>query len=820
MPAGGKNLETPLPQPQVIHLERNQLKARTFLMGNEGGFVLLLPVELNSSQRNLLSSKWFGASEFGRRYIEAVSVSLVHAGKRIALCRTNQVAFDQHLHEAIRTFEVDGVVVRQRFFVPNHRSAVVVTLECDRPAQFVIEPQFDMRYYQTFSEDFSGYRASVVDDPRGSSELKVSNRIEGPRKEIGELRFYCSVRSTGSPLDIELIPPNERLCERTYLKDERREKLIHKAYSETHDRSPDEAPIWDSYSNTVYAPAIITASAPVTLVFACDEDETAAESEGREVAAQIPDLYRRKDEASLDLVEQGMLRTGSAEIDLAYVHVLTRFNAALVARDVNVRTSGHQIEHWTAIFAGDKYFLDAWKRDENISLEALLHTNAFETARAILDNTWQQQDPRTGRLPQIIQLGQPLVYFCSDGTPWALRRLMQYTRLSGDTTLLEEKYPMVERFFCASLDFVQRGLLPSGAIVDRNFLWETWEDTPYTPRDGFPVEIELLWLTALADFIPVVNAHNPQLARKLEETLQIGRASFELFYLDGYLADSIDYNWKPRELLTPNGFVAFDLGYPLPAELARDMVKLGREQLAGSVGVKSLAPRDWFKVLSHDFLSDPHNVHNGNMASVGIYNYHRGIEWLWLNQFMVEGELQCGSTDIGFHSYVAGQVRSALHKSGVAGLDELNDLHGPLGADFQAWSMSSFIACLHNFAGITVDAQSRAVKVRPSVPSAWPELVCRSRVGSTHFDLRATNRRDGSQRVVVEPLDDIPPDYCLEVGVRLPDSYPTMSATVNGKTVSAADLDLRRTWPDQKPTEAWITLPWTEAVTVEFEGGG
>jgi len=62
-------------------------------------------------------------------------------------------------------------------------------------------------------------------------------------------------------------------------------------------------------------------------------------------------------------------------------------------------------------------------------------------------------------------------------------QLRVFSAQSADAGLLQAKMPMVERFFAASLAFVQRGLLPSGGIIDHAYLWETWEDTPFTPRD-------------------------------------------------------------------------------------------------------------------------------------------------------------------------------------------------------------------------------------------------------------------------------------------------------------------------------------------------
>ncbi len=809
-------MESPPPLDRAIHLERKQMVGRTFLLGNEGGFVLLLPVELNTLERNLLPMKWFGASEFGRKYLEANRVWMVRDGETTLLNRSNQVACDQDLDEVVRRFEVDGVEVRQRFFVPNRLASIVMTLEADRPASFVIEPQFDMRQYASFSTVFDGYRIQQHMDG-GDKVLSVTNRISAPNEHAAEMTFACTIRNASGPLEIELLPEDKRLVKHVYLKDEHREKLIHKAYMEIHELSPDEAPIWDMYQNTVYVPVHLKAEAPVTLVHSFHEKQDEAERVGRSVSKNVSELFRQNEEEAIERVGQGLLQTGDRRTDLAYNQILSRFNGTLVARDINVQAGEHKAQHLSAIFAGDKYFLDPWKRDENISLEALLLTNDFETMRAILDNTWQHQDPKTGRLPQIIQLGQPLVYFCSDGTPWALHRLWQYTAVSGDTTLLDEKYPMIEHYFGASVERTERGLLPSGAVIDRNFLWETWQDTQFTPRDGFPIEIEMLWLTAIREYLPTIRERNADLADRLEETLQMGMKTFELFQLDnGYLADSIDYNWQPRRLLTPNPYLAFMLDFPIPLDFALRMIRLGREQLAGRVGVKSLASCDWWKVLSHQFLANPKNIQGSNMASVGIYNYHRGIEWLWLNQFLLAGELMLGDTDVGYRTYVNGLVREALEKSGMAGLDELHDLHGPLGADFQAWSMAGFISCLHQFSGIDVDAASRTVSVRPSIPKVWPEVVCRRRVDNCWFEIRA--RGDGKQQSIdIAAAEGAPSGYRLEVGARVPKDMVASAIRINGSPLGRDSWEIKRILGSSSHLEVWTQLAFPERTAIEFD---
>ncbi|MGH2449098.1 MAG: amylo-alpha-1,6-glucosidase [Chloroflexota bacterium] len=795
-----------------VELVGHAMAGRTFLLGNEGGFVLYLPTEQNVHDRTLLPVKWFGVSEFGRKYFEANLVWAVVHGERHKLDRSNQVSFEVYLDWAVRTFRIGEVTIVQSFFVPSRLDAFIMKLESDHEVGLIIEPEFDMRYYQAFNPNILGYQAEVNEPGR----LWVTNRVEGP-PNVGRLDFSAQIEALEGQISVELLPEKDRARLKTYLQDERRAKLIEKAYVETHVEAPDEAPIWDTYSTTIYAPARITGSTPLTLAHTFDDSLSGAEAVAEEMRGNLDALEASKREETRQRLFDGRLETARPEINTAYSQILIRFGNALVARDVTIKDGKQSIQHWSAIFAGDKYFLDAWKRDENISLIALLDTDEYGTVRTILDETWRFQDKRTGRLPHIIRLGEPLVYFSSDGTLWALRRLYQYTRQSGDTSLLNEKYGMVEHFFEASLGFTKRGLLPSGGIISKDYLWETWEDTPYTPRDGYPVEIELLWLTALENFLPEISARNSKLAARLTETLEEGRETFKLFYLDGYLADSLTYGWEQRPELTPNGYVAFGLRYPLPAELMHGMVLLGRSQLAGRRGVRSLAPRDWAKVLSPEFLADAHNIHHMSMTSVGIYNYHRGIEWLWLNQFFVEGELLCGNTDLAYWTYVAGQTYAALHESGVGGLGELYDSRGPLGADYQAWSMAGYVNSLHAFSGVQIDAIDSTLDIRPSTPKDWQFQDIRRRAGDVCFNLHHSFQGN-TQTIEVYPEGDLS-HYRTRLGVRIPENLNPACITIDGDAVGRDKWEIEPACVDTVDKTVWIETALKGDTRAEFTAG-
>jgi glycogen debranching enzyme len=782
----------------TLSVTGRELVNRTFLLGDRGGFVLYLSTARNEHDRTLQGSKWFGASGFGRSFLEDFRVWTRVDGEDVALDRRNQPLFLAHLDYAERVYRIGDKEIHERFFVPDKSQSVVLSYDGDLP--IFVKPEFDMRYYQTFNSDFSQYHADI-----GDGLLAVSNQV----RDVGTLRESLEFHSlTGIPdgrSRLEWVPEAERLIEKTYLKDEHRDKLIHKAYVETQTRAPDEAPIWDTYSTKVFAAGMFEATPPFSLVVTFGDSREEVEKDYTRVCKHLQQSRDRKRKDTVEQLTNGEFETGHEATDIAYAQVLTRFNDALVARDATLHVAPTHRRHFYGIFAGNKYFMDAWKRDENISLGALLISNDYETARRIIDNTWQHQDDRTGRLPHIIRAGEPLVYYSSDGTLWALNRMWQYVKESGDTSILEEKAGMVDHFFGASMDFVQRGLLPSGGIVDSSYLWETWEDTKYTPRAGFPVEIELLWLTALEDFLPYMSERNPSLAAQMQDALSEGQESFKLFYADGYLADSISYDWEPQTILTPNGYIAFGLHFPLPDDLARSIVLQARDQLAGPGGVRSLAPRDWPRVLPKKFLDDPENVKGKDMASVGIFNYHRGVEWEWFNHFFVQGELHGGDVERAYELYVKPQIHEALHEAGAGGLSELRDMHGQLGADFQAWSMAAFIQAVHTFSGIEVDVPGRRLVVCPQLPADWPHLKLRRRLGNTRFDFYC--EAAGDRRLIrLHLLDPVPSKFTLRLGIRLP-SGSRLGTTRNGDEVmDEYAWRMERACSDGAHT-AWTQLP-------------
>jgi hypothetical protein len=298
--------------------------------------------------------------------LEGFEVWVEHGGQLVLLDRRNQTEFEMRLDEAVRVYGVGDHEVRERFFVPDGWQAMVMTVETDLP--WVVKPEFDMRYYQAFNTDFSHYRADEHD-----GRLTVSNLVEEAGPLRASLSFFAEVGAIGRGAVLEMLPEDQWLIEKTYSTDRRREEFIKHAYTETQARSPDEAPMWDAYKTQVFSPAHFRLRGSGSLILAFGDTLQEAQDACTQLSQSLPALRSEKRATIALQLETGYLETGNATVDTAYAQVLTRFNTCLVARDATLHVDPVHREHFYGIFAGNKYFMDAWKRDENISSRAVRH---------------------------------------------------------------------------------------------------------------------------------------------------------------------------------------------------------------------------------------------------------------------------------------------------------------------------------------------------------------------------------------------------------------------------------------------------------------
>ena len=216
----------------------------------------------------------------------------------------------------------------------------------------------------------------------------------------------------------------------------------------------------------------------------------------------------------------------------------------------------------------------------------------------------------------------------------------------------------------------------------------TWMDArvdgrEITPRIGKPVEVQALWINALAG--------DP----KRRDLFDRARRSFlQRFWIesDGYLCDVVDCDhragtadrtFRPNQIFAVGG---------LPVSLlddarARRIVDQVERRLVTPIGLRSLAPGE-IGYAAH---------YTGGPAQRDSA-YHRGTVWPWLIGAFVEAWLRVrGSTPQAKREAGRRFVQPLLRHLDDAGLGHVSEIadadapHQPRGCPFQAWSVAELL---------------------------------------------------------------------------------------------------------------------------------
>jgi predicted glycogen debranching enzyme len=344
------------------------------------------------------------------------------------------------------------------------------------------------------------------------------------------------------------------------------------------------------------------------------------------------------------------------------------------------------------ILAGYPWFTD-WGRDTFISLRGLcLATGRFDDARAILlqwagavsDGMLPNRFPDRGDVPE---------YNSVDASLWFVVAAHELIELDGalaaaDRATLENAIEAIVAGYTRGTRFNIRldadGLIAAG----QPGIQLTWMDAKVgdwvvTPRIGKPVEVQALWLNALA----IAGRANP----RWREVQALAQRSFEArFWNDecGYLADVADADGRRGQCdwsLRPNQIFAVG-GLPLAAldgERARAVVDVVEQRLLTPLGLRSLAPG-----------SPGYAPHYEGGVAERDGAYHQGTAWPWLMGPFIEAWVRVrGSTAAAKREARAKFLAPLLEHLDEAGIGHLPEIadgdppHWPRGCYFQAWSV-------------------------------------------------------------------------------------------------------------------------------------
>lgn len=348
------------------------------------------------------------------------------------------------------------------------------------------------------------------------------------------------------------------------------------------------------------------------------------------------------------------------------------------------------------ILAGYPWFTD-WGRDTFVALRGLcLATGRLETGREILLE-WAATVSE-GMIPnRFPDAGHEPEYNSVDASLWYIVAVHEYLSAwekdrggaagSGRETLAGAVETILEGYARGTRYGIRAdsdGLLAAG----RPGIALTWMDAKVggravTPRIGKPVEVEALWVNALAigaGFSSRWKALAKKAAASFAERFWNPRGGFLFDVVDSdHVAGTCDARFRPNQIFAVGG-----LPFPLlEGDRARRVVDSVEEKLWTPMGLRSLAPDDPAYVGEYSGSAESRDA-----------AYHQGTAWPWLVGPFAEAWTRVRGRTVEVRREARRRflypLLRHLHEAGLGHISEIVDgdpPHIPRGSPFQAWSV-------------------------------------------------------------------------------------------------------------------------------------
>ncbi|MGI5868838.1 MAG: amylo-alpha-1,6-glucosidase [Kiritimatiellia bacterium] len=381
---------------------------------------------------------------------------------------------------------------------------------------------------------------------------------------------------------------------------------------------------------------------------------------------------------------------------------------SLALRDYIVRR-----DELMTVIAGYPWFLD-WGRDTFIVMRGMVADGLYDESLGIVRKFGQFESG--GTLPNMITGNDASNRDTSDAPLWYIVATRELAEKAGAARVLDAdcggrtvRQVMIDiaKGYCRGTPNGIRVDEASGLVYSPSHY--TWMDTNHpagTPRAGYPVEIQALWIAAL-DAVAALDPGGPWAALAAR-----ARQSFaERFWLEdrGHLSDCLHTDrFRPAsearadDHLRCNQIFALTLGTLEDKQRARRTLRSTARLLVPG-GIRTLAPGlvKYHLPVHRDgaLLNDPSRPYwgryEGDEDTRRKPAYHNGTAWTWPFPSYAEALVKVYGRSAEPTARALVASAAALMERGCIGqLPEILDGDAPhheRGCDAQAWGVSEFL---------------------------------------------------------------------------------------------------------------------------------
>lgn len=372
------------------------------------------------------------------------------------------------------------------------------------------------------------------------------------------------------------------------------------------------------------------------------------------------------------------------------------------------------------VIAGYPWFLD-WGRDTLICARGYLAAGYWDEVLELLQVFGSME--RNGTLPNVIYGNNDSNRDTSDAPLWFGVVTEEMAACAQEHRTLSEQFYQTpvngkNRTLLDILKSIANSYLkgtPNGISVDKKsaLVWSpahfTWMDTNYpagTPRCGYPIEIQALWIRLLRQ-LEHVDSTNPQW-KTLADKATVSLQRYYWLPTKGWFADGLwAENKAPAsqarvdDALRPNQYLAVAFGFFQP-EQAQSAIRAGLSYLLIPGAMRSLAPLpvDCLAPIygpGGTLLNDPGHPYwphyEGDEDTRRKPAYHNGTAWGFLLPTFCEAITTAWEEDPLAQTAARAYLKSAEYWMSHGCLGQIPEImdgdapHTPRGCDAQAWSI-------------------------------------------------------------------------------------------------------------------------------------
>jgi glycogen debranching enzyme len=353
-----------------------------------------------------------------------------------------------------------------------------------------------------------------------------------------------------------------------------------------------------------------------------------------------------------------------------------------------------------SVIAGYPWFLD-WGRDSSVAARGYAAAGWHGEAREIL--LTQAALERGGTLPNFLAGEREGSRETSDAPLWFALACEELADRTGPALYAERAADgrtladVLVSIGASTLRGCENGV---GVDADSGLVWSpahfTWMDTnhpPATPREGYPIEVNALWIRLLRQLERIATG---AAAREFRACAERAGRSLERFWRAdlGFCADTLHAPRgtparaaTPDDELRPNQLLAVSLGL-IEGARARAIVAASGRELVVPGALRSLAPRA--RALYR-------GRYEGDEEGGRKPAYHNGTAWVWWLPIHCEALVRAHPGDRGARDAARALLGSTARLLGEGCLGQLPELldgdapHAQRGCDAQAWSVTEVL---------------------------------------------------------------------------------------------------------------------------------